>query len=198
LIFSSIDEIAYISDELTGSSKNKNYDIFTGSWHSLELVSQWSRECNLKHAKCVPKVDVNARLPTRVIDVNPSDGSNIPYIYESKGERDLYLALIYCWGDSFRMLFTAGVDGNPSTYKKVRREIPLKLMPRTFKDAIQFTRGLKYRYRWIDALCIIQDLKEDMEKEIGRMDEIYKNAALTIAAAKGGNANHGQARRKML
>ena len=52
-------------------------------------------------------------------------------------------------------------------------------------------RSLGYRYLWIDALCIIQDDKDDMRREIAQMSDTYRHADLTIAAQGAANANDG-------
>lgn len=52
----------------------------------------------------------------------------------------------------------------------------------TFRDAILFTRGLGYRYLWIDSLCIIQNSYEDWVIELSHMQDYYKYAVLTISA----------------
>lgn len=57
------------------------------------------------------------------------------------------------------------------------------MLPRTFQDAIQVTRGLGVRYIWIDALCIVQDDHQDWEREAGEMATIYHNSFLTITGA---------------
>lgn len=53
------------------------------------------------------------------------------------------------------------------------------------------TREVGFRYIWIDALCIVQDDKLDVEKEIGKMGQIYRNSSLTIGAAKGSDVTSG-------
>lgn len=58
-------------------------------------------------------------------------------------------------------------------------------MPQTFKDALQVTRTLGYRYLWIDALYIIQDDSEDVSHEMARMGDIYRRSTLTIFATNG-------------
>lgn len=75
----------------------------------------------------------------------------------------------------------------------IERGIDLKDLPQTFQDAIQVVRGLKLRYLWIDALCIIQneDHHEDWKRECGNMASIYRNSHLTIAAAWADSANGG-------
>ncbi|KAI1204006.1 heterokaryon incompatibility protein-domain-containing protein, partial [Nemania serpens] len=55
----------------------------------------------------------------------------------------------------------------------------------TFRHAVYITRGLGYRYIWIDALCIMQDDESEKTEEIMQMDEIYSNSILNIAASEG-------------
>jgi hypothetical protein len=65
------------------------------------------------------------------------------------------------------------------------------MLPRTFKEAIQVTNSLGFRYLWIDALRILQDSNEDLQREIGSMDKIYRNSTLTIFAAGGDDTDAG-------
>ena len=69
-------------------------------------------------------------------------------------------------------------------------------LPQTFKDAIETTRNLGFRYLWIDALCIIQDSDEDKAKEISKMGDIYNNATLTIAVVGASKVAEGFLRPK--
>jgi hypothetical protein len=56
-------------------------------------------------------------------------------------------------------------------------------LPRTFQDAIYITNFLRVRHIWIDSLCIIQDSKEDWQREAAKMADIYHQSYLTIAAS---------------
>lgn len=55
-------------------------------------------------------------------------------------------------------------------------------MPRTYRDAVLLTRAVGIQYIWIDSLCIVQDDKEDWEKESNTMARIYRNACFTLCA----------------
>jgi hypothetical protein len=70
-------------------------------------------------------------------------------------------------------------------------EIPYSLLTKTFRDAIDFTRRLGFRYIWIDSLCIIQDDIYDWREESERMCQIFKHATLTIAATASGSGEDG-------
>lgn len=55
--------------------------------------------------------------------------------------------------------------------------------PKTFKDAVHSCGQLGYEYIWIDSLCIIQDDKNDFDKECSRMHEIYSGAHCVIVVS---------------
>ena len=63
--------------------------------------------------------------------------------------------------------------------------------PRTLQDTISVTRSLGLRFLWIDALCIIQDDKNDWAYEASKMREVYKMAVVTIAAGDSTNTYDG-------
>lgn len=66
-----------------------------------------------------------------------------------------------------------------------------KTLPRTFADAIYFTKLLRYRFLWIDEYCIDQGSSQHKLQQISRMDEIYSGADLTIVAAAGQVKSYG-------
>jgi hypothetical protein len=64
-------------------------------------------------------------------------------------------------------------------------------IPKTYADAITVTRQLGIQYLWIDSFCIIQDDREDWEREADRMGDIYEKAFLNIAATGAEDGNTG-------
>ncbi|KAH7029817.1 uncharacterized protein B0I36DRAFT_385174 [Microdochium trichocladiopsis] len=64
-------------------------------------------------------------------------------------------------------------------------------LPRTFREAIEICSALGIQHIWIDSLCIIQDDLGDWQAEAGRMDSVYANAALTIAASAAASIAEG-------
>lgn len=52
-------------------------------------------------------------------------------------------------------------------------------------------RRLSIRYLWIDALCIVQDAREDKAREIPQMRSIYSNAACNLAASASDDPHGG-------
>lgn len=135
-------------------------------------------------------------LPTRVIDVGlPLDAMDedvrLVNTEDLASKRAPYIALSYRWGECNRLTTTK------LKIRDRRQRIPLKEMPRTLQDAVIVTRRLQVRYLWIDALCIIQDDKDDWVREAARMGEIYMNSFCTIAAHAAQHADHGFLRQSL-
>ena len=96
-------------------------------------------------------------LPSRVLDVGPSDGSSEPFLYESHEHQDKYITLSYKWGNETAMSVKT-VMHNLESHKQ---SISLKTFPQTIRDAIFITSKLGIRFLWVDSLCIVQDSDDD-------------------------------------
>ncbi|KAI1741354.1 HET-domain-containing protein [Xylaria scruposa] len=100
-----------------------------------------------------------------------------------------YVALSYVWGSAINLRLT--------TFNKAVLSQPGALqphsayIPRTILDAVILVEKIKERYLWCDALCLIQNDKDDLKRGLKTMDLIYENAELTIIAAHGHDANAG-------
>lgn len=140
------------------------------------LIKRWLESCQdpSQHGFCVQK-NKAVHLPTRVVDVGPSDGSQLPKIIESQGKPGAYVALSHCWGK--KQIITT----THATFKDRTQGIKWSDLSKTFQDAISLTRRLGIRYIWIDSLCIIQDDREDWEIEAAKMGDVYENAYVTLA-----------------
>ncbi|QDS67887.1 hypothetical protein FKW77_008089 [Venturia effusa] len=88
-----------------------------------------------------------------------------------------YAALSYVWGQ-----LQHGLKHNGA--------LPQSL-PATIEDAIQASVKLGLRYLWIDRYCIDQSNEVELSHQIGLMDAIYRNAAITLIAACGRDPSHG-------
>lgn len=64
-------------------------------------------------------------------------------------------------------------------------------LPRTFREAIALTRAMRVDYLWIDSLCIVQDDKDDWERECVTMGQLYERALLVLAAAGSSDSTQG-------
>ncbi|KHN98450.1 Heterokaryon incompatibility [Metarhizium album ARSEF 1941] len=63
--------------------------------------------------------------------------------------------------------------------------------PKAVRDAVTVTLDLGFRYLWVDCLCIDSSRVQERMHQIGRMDEIFEGAAVTIIAAHGKDAMQG-------
>jgi hypothetical protein len=87
----------------------------------------------------------------------------------------------YCWGDAqFLKLTLDFLD-------IFRSGLPISSLPQAFQDAISITKDLGIRFIWIDALCILQDVKDDFAQECTSMSSIYANSSCNIVATFGKN-----------
>jgi hypothetical protein len=100
-----------------------------------------------------------------------------------------YVALSYIWGAVSNFKLTKS-NLSRLLVPGVLREIFLRL-PRTICDAVTLCRMLNVRYLWVDALCLLQNDPEDLERGVDVIDQIYERAWLTIFAATGTDANAG-------
>jgi hypothetical protein len=64
-------------------------------------------------------------------------------------------------------------------------------IPQLFHDAIYLTCALKYRWLWIDALCMVQDDDRQLQSNIDAMDQIYYAAVAVVVIACGDGPSAG-------
>jgi hypothetical protein len=153
-----------------------------------KLARGWINNCQEQHtiiSACLPSPNP-PYCPNRLIDI----GEPILRLVQKSesvdgGEAAKYAALTYCWG---KIMPDSGktTSSNLAIYEKA---IDLQQLPTTFRDAIQISRGIGIAYLWIDALCIIQDSREDWEEEAAAMGLVYTIAVVTIAAATSDHCN---------
>jgi hypothetical protein len=167
------------------------------------LALIWLSHCLTTHIHCA-RNDVK-HAPRRLIDVGYDGGSTPKLVLvgpeltdtwlengarlPADGHAFFYCTLSYCWGPNKRA--AALTRENESRYLEM---LPWDELPKTIQDAIEFIRRLKFRYLWVDALCIIQptdDDRLDWEEESARMSDIYRNSLCTIAATGATRAEEG-------
>ncbi|KAH7391688.1 heterokaryon incompatibility protein-domain-containing protein [Pyrenochaeta sp. MPI-SDFR-AT-0127] len=148
------------------------------------LVKRWLRTCLETHEGCHTCVQLPYKrpyVPTRLIKIKAIGNTLRSAKLLIEGSRpdssNFYLTLSHCWGNGNIIRLTE------SSLNAFQHEIPLSDLPKTFVDAFQITVNLGYKYIWIDSLCIIQDCKEDWEREAKAMGDVYQNSVCTIAAA---------------
>lgn len=143
----------------------------------LDRIKGLLSYCETEHPKCRHAELAERPLPSRVLDLQSSEG--IRLLESKQGQNGRYVALSHCWGDPLKMKTKLTTN----TLSQMKNHISLESLSVVFRDAITVTRHLQVRYLWIDALCIIQDSKSDWETEAAQMSSIYENATLMIAAS---------------
>ncbi|GME48449.1 hypothetical protein GTA08_BOTSDO08107 [Neofusicoccum parvum] len=125
-------------------------------------------------------------VPSRLIYVGKDPGSTEHIkLCQVPANKVKYISLSHCWGNGPTFTTTA------ANLAERKRHIDFDSMPQSFQDAVTITQELGVRYLWIDALCILQDSKEDWETESAKMSSIYENAYITIAATAAHNSDCG-------
>jgi len=119
----------------------------SNSRKAYECIKSWLSCCTRNHTLCMRR---EPRLPTRVIDIGPPDGSQNPFLFESNGKITPYVALSYCWG--LQQMFITVTE----TLEARKAGFALTDLAKTQHDAVLLARKLDVRYLWVDALCIIQ------------------------------------------
>ncbi|KAH7237305.1 heterokaryon incompatibility protein-domain-containing protein, partial [Fusarium solani] len=150
------------------------------------LVRHWIKEC-AQHTACAPPSS-STRLPTRLLDLQAGEDGHIKLYETHGGETDLYIALSHCWGPKG---LPAAAKTSNATKDNRMQGIRIEDLPKSFRDAIAICHELGIRYLWIDSLCIIQQDKDDWEKECSRMRDVYRNSYLTISVARSRDSSEG-------
>ncbi|KAF6809150.1 hypothetical protein CPLU01_15556 [Colletotrichum plurivorum] len=143
--------------------------------HTVSCGPGWST--SMSFAAAYPGLHV-----LRLIDV---DENRLIETYEILP----YVALSYVWGGTAIIRLTrANLDKmlQPGSLKEAWPRLP-----RTIQDTIRLVRGLGLRYVWVDALCLVQNNTDDLERGVKVMDNIYEQSRLTIIAAAGHNSKAG-------
>ncbi|KIJ42695.1 hypothetical protein M422DRAFT_254136 [Sphaerobolus stellatus SS14] len=151
---------------------------------ALERAFAWLANCVENHRCVAPQSNY---MPRRLLDIRlsmdmePSSSSSHKdelRLVEELSELAPYATLSYCWGSDL-----TGIMRTLRENKDVhRRGIAVNSLPKTVQDAVLVCRGLGLHYLWVDALCIIQDDKEDWQREALQMRSVYSNSHVTIAA----------------
>ena len=151
----------------------------TGSEESFKTAKKWLGSCQMLHSTCyVQQDEQRLKQPSRLISVTEKQGDiKLRLCSHSEYANDvvMYLTLSHCWGIEERLTL------KKSNLEAFGKEIPFKMLPKTFADAMMVTLKLDHHYLWIDSLCILQDDETDWLHESPRMGDIYRNAVCNIA-----------------
>lgn len=179
----------YADHQLPHLGTNRDYFVepTTGPVLDTARILRWVSFCEQKHG---PACELPPHLPfadafrglrlLRLIDTEAG-------CLVEKRNLEKYVALSYVWGavSNFRLTkanrtaLLAPGSLNDISY----------MLPETMKDTIALVRRLGGRYLWVDALCLLQNDTDDLDRGVNAMDLIYERAWLTIVAGCGYDAN---------
>ena len=117
--------------------------------------------------------------------MSPTDDLPSLKVFEIRGEPGTFVALSHCWGTRARFV----LDSNSLIQLLGGMDLN-RLLP-TFRNTVNVTRALGYRYLWIDSLCILQGSYDSWGNESSKMQEYYMNAILTIPLDVTEGGHHG-------
>lgn len=170
----------------------------TNDQRVIEQIKRWIYDCTANHTNCGETRDACFK-PTRLLDVgNATTNQRVRLVISAQHFRDHshpshhqvdpesgYITLSHRWGQ-LEMLKL--LKNNETSF---RDSIPFENLPRTFQHAIEMTRQLGVRYLWIDALCIVQDSRDDWLAEGAAMADVYKNAFCNLSASSAMDSTGG-------
>lgn len=133
--------------------------------------------------ECKVVSDAPHRLPTRLLEIGEQNYQLRLCIAPPPGTN--YATLSHCWG---RLKFLTLARSNLVAFQSA---IPFGLLPKTFQDVVGIARKFGFQYLWIDSLCIIQDDREDWEREAPTMAHVYGGSGLNIAATGANDGREG-------
>lgn len=153
------------------------------SQFSHAMVRNWVSDCMQNHDRCKRLAAKRSKFaPDRLVEIaSPA----LMRLSTKHSNTTPYVALSYCWGA--RTIFST-TNENISNHLV---DIPWDMMPATFRQAVNITLVLGFKYIWIDALCIIQKNAEDFAQQSSKMGDIYSNAVVVISADSGETVQDG-------
>jgi hypothetical protein len=172
-------------ESVEGQSCSPEHSVsrFIDSELPLYRARLWLETCINKH-RCSTKT--SGWLPTRLLDLSESTNGIIRLV-ETKNNRAIenYITLSHCWGKADIYKLTS------ETACHLLAGLKISLLSRTFQETIEVVRFLDTKYLWIDSLCIMQNSKEDWERESAQMGRVYSNGLLNIAATSSRDGEGG-------
>ena len=150
----------------------------TRNGRCLEQIKEWMHTCFHTHKLChrILEQGASRTMPSRLIYIGDDGPSRL--ICDSDDETGFagihYISLSHRWQlQVMPTLITSNLE-------LCKERIDVTDFPPVFGDAVEISKWLGVKHIWIDALCIIQDDKEDWRKEAAKMGRVYENAICNL------------------
>ncbi|KAI0556264.1 HET-domain-containing protein [Xylaria curta] len=150
---------------------------------STSAIASWFHECCTNHAHIDDRWKQSK--PKRLLSVGLDEKPMRLVLSDTISNNIQYATLSYCWGRSHPLKSTK------DSFKEFEEAVPTELLPATYREFIKIARALAIPYVWIDALCIIQDDKDEWQHEAARMGDIFQGSTLTIVATQSSDTLEG-------
>lgn len=174
-----LNETGYLSSESSVNTKSickiRRLDPLV---FDFTLADTWISYCNTNHRTRCSRKTLSDLRRFRVFNCRTRQVVEAP-------EACQYTALSYVWGKKASSRRSSVLNLSPGN-NGVRFE-------KVIEDSITVTKTLGLEYLWVDRICINQADDDDKRHQVGQMDLIYANSALTIIAAAGSDPSHGLA-----
>lgn len=168
-----------------GDEQHPGGRVIRQEFTDLTLLKSWIDTCERCHSGSDSQSLTDAQKNTvefRFIDVHRNcivTPTTLPR----------YVCLSYVWGGITGTQYTSDTRADLEAENGLDyASVPL---PPTIRDAMKVTKDIGMDYLWVDALCILQDSKEDISRNVAGAGLIYSGAAVTIIASSNSNPNDG-------
>jgi Heterokaryon incompatibility protein (HET) len=151
----------------------EHWPVSTNPEYWPKAGKEWISRCISSHENCQSPVE--GPLPSRIVEI--LDNEDACLVFGANESDSFYVTLSYCWGGPQEFALTA------KTMAEKQKGFKISSLPATLKNAISVARELGIKYIWIDSLCVIQDSKDDVYRELPYIASYYRNSYLTISAS---------------
>jgi hypothetical protein len=156
-----------------------------GEESTWQFLQQCISCCLRLHHKCNANYDPEW-MPKRLLLLDKKDNVSARIRLIDTREHlvnQRYIALSYVWGSGPKLLATR------ETLAALRTGVDQAKLPATMKDCVTVAAQLDVQYIWIDALCIMQDDKDDWAVQSQQMSRVFENALFVVAACSSPNTS---------
>jgi hypothetical protein len=170
--------------------------------HVADQAAGWLKNCE-GEAGAIPKANghidchnlrLSARNPTRLLQIL---SDSMVQLIESPESQVRYCALSYCWGssssnrDDQSEKIKCGKTTKNNVAERLYQPFHRSVLPKTIEDAIALVWRMELEYIWVDSVCLMQDDKAEISREIATMQRVYGNACFTLCVCSSSRASDG-------
>ena len=159
----------------------------TSSEQTFQTIKSWIGECLIAHEDCARPYNSQSELNKILAGIRFLHIRGSCVVLVENVQPLHYAALSHCWGSGTTIVKT--LESNISDHKGTG--LVISYLPKTFRDAVQICQRLDIDYVWIDSLCIIQDDPSNWRTQASRMEDVYANSYVTLAASKAKDPSEG-------